>query len=533
MKKIFILLLQWIALCPLQGQNIQPIWVRSEINNGGGAGNQLPFVLTDVFHNVILCTYTYHPGPLTGFSTSKYDQGGNFLWKRTYQTIATDLITAASTDATGAVHVGGNSYDITSGQAQFIVFKYAANGDSLWSYTYVDTTARGNFLAKLLVLPDQDVLVVGSFRDIPTNNAGLLVSRLHSDGSIVWEATYDAGEYSYSARDAVLADNRLIVWGRTGSPEGLRFFCWQLDLSGTTLNAEQSEPYIDDFQNCFFTDREGSFYVGDYAGEYKITKFKVTGETAWEYNKPVTTPNPNGVNARLFCIQTDTLGNVYGSGLFYVDPTGLVCLTTKIDSNGVMLWEHSLHETSYGFPFPRSSKMTDNGLLLVTGPISVNLDSNFYQFFLAVYDSDGLVKSGVTVLNGPRNTSNAIWQDDNSAYVTGVSYPYSASDPVSDFLCKYNLPDLISFAIEPSRQILQLAFHPNPFQDVLSLDMPDCSGSCFVSVMNSQGQVLSSQQYELTNGSLRIEHLMNLASGIYTITVYSGTDIYLGRAVKL
>lgn len=106
MKKKLFLLLAWGAFYALQAQNIQPVWVRNEINNGGAGGSGLPFVLTDSFHNVILCTYSYEPGPLTGFSTSKYDQNGNFLWKRTYQTIASDLITTATTDATGAFYVG-------------------------------------------------------------------------------------------------------------------------------------------------------------------------------------------------------------------------------------------------------------------------------------------------------------------------------------------------------------------------------------------------------------------------------------------
>jgi hypothetical protein len=117
-----------------QPQQIAPIWQRQEATNGN-SNAFTPLILIDSFHNIITCGSTYSPGPATGFITFKYDPNGNKLWERRHQTPGTDFITAAATDWEGSVYVAGVTINSPLGGASNqVVFKYAANGDTLWQY---------------------------------------------------------------------------------------------------------------------------------------------------------------------------------------------------------------------------------------------------------------------------------------------------------------------------------------------------------------------------------------------------------------
>lgn len=479
-----------------------------------------------------MCTDAYQPGPGVGFYVSKHDQNGNFLWKKIHQAPGSDLIYSAATDNEGAIYVGGNSYSLVLGTAQHIVIKYGADGEKLWTYAYQDTTAVGNFLSKLIVLPDQDLLVVGSFVDVPANNAGMLVTRLRSDGNVVWTAVYDAGEYGYSTRDAMIKDGRLIIWGRTGLPEGIGFICWQLDMDGNTLEAHTTAAYNDDFQHYFTTGADGNLYVGDSYGEYKITKFKCNGETAWQYIKPVIMPNPNNSYATLFCIQADSLGNVFGAGTIFTDSLGWLELTTRLDSNGALIWEHSIMLENIGPAGPLKGITLDDGRFMITGTVTTNPDSNYYQFFLALYNADGFEWAGTTFLSGPRHYADALFQDGNSIYVAGVSEPDSPPEK-PHFICKYYLSDLTSSVGSPFIPVSMQPVYPNPFRDALSMDLPQSSGSFRLTIADNTGKIVRTQIGTFSGGSIRVAQLADLPRGLYTLSVAIGGKVFVGRAVKM
>ena len=509
---------------------IQPVWTTME--NTTGSGNlHLPYLVQDTAHHIFICTDAYQPGPGLGFYVSKHDQNGNFLWKTIHQAPGSDVIYSAATDNEGSIYVGGNSYSLVLGTSQHIVIKYDADGEKQWSYAYQDTSAVGKFLSKLIVLPDQDLLVVGSFVDVPASNSGMLVTRLHPDGSIVWTATYDAGTNNYTTRDAIVKDGRLIVWGHWGNAEGTGFFCWQLDLEGNTLEGHATEAYSDDFQHHFTTGADGNLYVGDYYGEYKITKYKCNGETAWQYVKSGTTMGPYSVNTKMTAIQVDSLGNVFGAGVVYLDSLGSLELTTRLTPNGEMVWEHSSVMESIEFANPKNGIMLDDGRFMIAGTVSTNPDSNQYQYFLALYNANGCEWAGMTNLPGIRYWANTLCQDSSSIYVGGVY----KSDPLADdlhFINKYFLSDLVSGAGAPFLSVQPRPVYPNPFHDVLSMDLEQPSGPFRLSITDHTGKTVRTQQGTLSGGSIRVEQLGHLPAGVYTVHVVAGGAVFAGRAVK-
>lgn len=269
-----------------QAQQINPLWTRIEETDGELGQGEIPLVLIDSLHNVIVFGSTYEPGPVLGFVTTKYDSQGNKLWQQYYDTFATDLITTAAIDDMGAVYVGGGSTNPFTSQTQFIVIKYSSDGDVLWHYSYTDIPDAGTYLSKVLLDSAQNLLIFGSYTHPAANEFGLLAVKLNPAGNEIWNTTYEEGEYGYGGLNAARVDDHIVFWAQNGSPEGLRFFAWQIDTNGQTIKTVHTDPYSDYFESGYYIDQVGDLYIGDHAGEYKVTKFTLDGIKAWEYKKP-------------------------------------------------------------------------------------------------------------------------------------------------------------------------------------------------------------------------------------------------------
>lgn len=271
--------------------------------------------------------------------------------------------------------------------------------------------------------------------------------------------------------------------------------------------------------------------MGDYYGEYKITKFKCNGETAWQYNKPIPVPNPNGIDARMVSIQADSLGNVFGAGVIYMDSLGLVELTTRLDSNGDFIWEHSVKFENFETAHPEHGITLNDGRFIITGPVVTNSDSNHYQYFLALYDTEGIKWAGVTILPGFKNYSNALCQDGNSIYVAGVSF-FDPPAEQSHFISKYSLSELVNGAGSPFSSVSVRPVYPSPFHDVLNMDIPIQSGVCRLTLADDMGKIVLTHNCALVDGKIRVEQLAGLPRGMYTVTVTADGQVFVGRAVK-
>lgn len=524
-----------------EAQQINPLWVSTEETDGDLGLGRLPLVMIDSSHNVIVCGSTYAPGPVLGFVTTKYDPDGNKLWQRFYDTFATDLITSAATDNAGAVYVGGSSTNPFSGQTQFIVIKYASDGDVLSQYSYMDIPGASTYLNKVLLDSLQNLLIFGSYVDPGSNESGLLTVKLDPGGNEIWSAGWDAGDYGYGAVDARLVDDHIVFWAQNGSAEGLRFFAWQIDMNGQTIDTAHTEPYSDYFETGYYIDRLGNLYIGDHAGEYKVSKFAPTGINEWNYSKLLNTVNPDGVSARLRCVTTDVEDAVYISGMFYYDDTlGLIGITSKLNSSGELLWEHKIAFHGFGTKAPYKCEWISKDLLLVSGTISTDIDSNFYEYFLATYDPNGFVKGGISDIPGRRNWPASIAPDGAYFYIAGEGDPeIEVFEPSWQFLCKYSLEEVVSTQL-PSKVSMvpeQLILSPNPVRDKCRVSFDNSGGSTkgVLEIIDNLGKIISSKEVFLTAGmnTMELEIQEPLPQGVYGVALRTAEKFYVASVVRM
>ena len=511
-------------------QQIQPEWTVLEATEGGSQMG-LPIILIDSNQNVIYCSAVYHPGPVLGFSTSKYTSDGIFLWKNTYQTNATDLISAAAVDEEGSVYVGGRTFDQLNSNFEFVVFKYASNGDTLWDYRYNFGTAQGYQLSDIFVLDDDRIILTGSFIDVTENNAGLLMVCLDKDANVIWEARYDIGNAGIAALDAVQLNDRIVVWGRTVNSDGSFFLKWEVSSSGQHIDTKFTESYTDDFSNYFHTDNVGNFYVGDFNGEYKISKFNRDGVLSWIYKKDVVA-SPSGVTARTYAIQTDANLSVYFSGVYF-DPDSIyrVNLTTKIDSNGTKIWEKTMYLND-GMPLSavNAALILDDGSYIVACVKSINVNNNEYESAICSFDPNGNFKIGMVDVEDVRNYANAIKYHGDYYYIGGTHFPTPIAEDDKQFIIKID-KDAIVDVQEVDVKFIPLQIRPTPFTNTISINFPEMLEYAEVSLLTIKGQLLQTIEAQYSS-EVTLLNLQHLPPGLYTIQVIAGNKRYVGKAVK-
>ncbi len=518
----------------VSAQAIDPIWVRHDIANGSTLYGT-PFVLVDSFHNTIVCGSDYHPGPLLSFLTTKYDPNGTLLWQRKFDLPSNDDIISAATDEDGSIYVAGNTSlnSINGTLPRFIVIKYAANGDTLWNYRFDGPTVGVNYVTKVLLDEEQNLMVFGQYGDTVAFRTALFVAKVSPDGHEIWRATYLDPMYWFGGLDVRWVNDNWVFWGRNyTTSEGHRFLAWRVDNSGVSLASAISALDPNDF-NTQYIDKHGSLFVGA-DRKYRLVKYAVSGQTEWVYEKPLA-PSSATVPARTYCIEANDASEVFVSGFIKVDSIGLQPVTSKLSSDGNLLWEHSVSFNGIKAGAPLKNYWISPNHLLVVGNIYFNFNSNYYEFYLAVYDDNGFIKGGITDLEGDKNLPTAIISDEAALYVAGYAYPTIFTNPKKQILCKYALNDLVSTHTVPPN-IGHLRIWPNPSTEWVRIQLPE------ITTMKEQrnleltdvaGKLLRSQQVNAQDHFFDMS-LESMPAGTYFLILKeNGLPTHKERLVKL
>jgi hypothetical protein len=535
MRILLILLLILFAPKNLCAQVIDTQWSRFQNTDGSGGGfGKLPIILLDLMQNVVVCGDTYSPGTASGFITTKYDFEGTWLWERKHDGFTDDEIRSAAMNNEGNIYVGGNSRSPTTSLNDFIIFKYTPSGDTSWIFRYEQPgTPIITTLSKILILDNGNLILFGNYFINTSFEFGTLVLSLDPAANILWEERLpDCVGFGVTT-----LNDEVFTWGTSNASGENALISWILAPDGETISVNTSDPYDDVFQNEYLIDTEGSLYIGDQNGEYKVRKYNSFAKIEWNYAKPfIAGPSPGFVTARAQALQIDDEGNLYFSGFYYVDSiTGRVQITTCLDENGTLKWQHnfildigySISETSAG--------IYRNGQYAITGAYVTDETKNYYNYYVANYDKEGPIGGGLSTLEGKRNYGTNINTDTAYVFVSGISFDTISANPTKEFVCKHKTPKVS--AIEDADHAYPLLIYPNPTINSaqIKLEYSGKEKDCIADIIDASGRTILSQVISLKNGETQIDlrGLSLLSPGIYTVLINSGAVIYTGKLMKI
>lgn len=295
-------------------QNGDTVWIRKYQGTGGFVNGAWALVLDDS-GNVYVTGYETGPNIDLNFVTIKYDRNGNRKWLAIYDVPGTDWdyeeAHDLAIDAEGNIYVVGLFDPDGGGLSDYLVVKYNQAGETLWVRTW-DSGYNDHDEATSVVIDGAGNVYVGGSQyyrygvikyDSSGNflwasapfSRGTEITRLCIDGNgDIWDTGYNN---AYTEKLNHLTGEKIWSWWGEGS--------W-----GIYGRGEMWDMKIDSENNVYITGCDSNV-------DYCTIKFNNSGEELWRvfYRVPI------GVNIS-YGIAIDSAGYVYVTGHVSLEPNG-------------------------------------------------------------------------------------------------------------------------------------------------------------------------------------------------------------------
>lgn len=477
----------------------------------------------------------------------KYDHNGNVIWAKRAGGSADDGPSSIAIDAYGNIYIAGcfesstitfGSYTLTNAGVDttydMFLVKYDANGNVLWA-----NRAGGTY-------QDQaDAVTVDAFGNVYMT--GYFESSTITFGSttltnLFWG--YQSGDISLTKYDA----NGNVIWAKSAGGN------WADVASTIAVDISGNIEIAGWFFSTTLT--FGSYTLTGtnfYAGDLFLAKYDANGNVLWATSAGGTE------GAEAYSVAVDVSKNIYLTGHYY-DTTltfGSYTLTNaglgdiffvKYDADGNVAWAKSAGgplkdwgmsvavdalSNPYMAGIFRSSTITFGTTTLT------NSSTGTYDMFLTKYDPNGNVIWAKSAGGTGIDIVNSVYIDaSGNPYMTGnytsLTIPFGSTTLVNAdnsgstydmFIAKLGN----STGINELRRSSTISIFPNPATDRLTIETSAIPALDQISIINSTGQELISQQVKEPKTTIDISTLPN---GVYFVRMTSDKTVEVGKFVK-
>ena len=298
-------------------------------------------VQVDNSGNVYVTGYTRIGSGQIDLLLIKYNSNGIQQWLQQYNGPGNfdDFGISVDVDSSGNVYAGGYSFG-TGTSYDFVLLKYSAGGVNQWTHRWNGVTNNSDYLKKIAVSSNGDVVASGySFKSTTSND--FTTVKYNASGDLLWVSQYNS---TFNNDDQV-----------------------------TNLKVDnQKNVYV-----CGISRGTGLGY------DLAVVKYNSSGEEQWI--RRYDSPGSNNDEPR--SVDTDQNGNVIVTGFSYQPSTQFDFITIKYNPSGVQQWIRSYNgENLYDKAFDIKADSTGN--LYVTGS-SINTATGSNDVVLLKYNISG------------------------------------------------------------------------------------------------------------------------------------------------
>ena len=156
-------------------------------------------VVTDSSNYVYVSGYSYD-----SIITIKYSESGNTMWERTFFNIQVNYVVPLFSKIDNQNNIIVIGYYTVASQENFVTLKYDNNGNLLWSRIF-DSPIGAQDNAKALIVDDSsNIYVAGS--SFTNFYFDVLLIKYAPNGDTLWVKTYDGGNNSNDAGNCMTID---------------------------------------------------------------------------------------------------------------------------------------------------------------------------------------------------------------------------------------------------------------------------------------------------------------------------------------
>lgn len=258
----------------------------------------------------------------------KYNQSGNLLWYRLFDTGQIDWGFSVATDCNSNIYVGSYHSDMSMEKPG--ITKFSSTGETIWSQMYM---TLANFLITGICLDSQNNIYACA---VGMTGSVSLIAKFDTIGTLLWYRTYRWGN-TQTFEDIILDGNgNIYVVG------DIDYGPWELLFAKFNSNGDSiwTRRYSENNTMChgmqLLTDKSDNIVIAGYIGltnsDALILKYSNSGNLLWRKIINYQTID------RLNRISIDGIDNIFVSGFSGTMWNNCDYLLIKLTPSGETLW---------------------------------------------------------------------------------------------------------------------------------------------------------------------------------------------------
>lgn len=298
--------------------------------------------------NVYVTGYTRIGSGQIDLLLIKYNSNGIQQWLQQYNGPGNfdDFGISVDVDSAGNVYAGGYSFG-TGTSYDFVLLKYNAGGINQWTRRWNGVTNNSDYLKKISVSSNGDVVASGySFKSTTSND--FTTVKYNTSGDLLWVSQYNSTFNNDDQVTNLKVDNQKNVYVcgiSRGSGLGYDFAVVKYNSAGVEQWSQRydSPGSNNDEARSVDTDADGNVIVGGFSYQpgtqfdFATVKYNSAGVQQW-----IRFYNGENLYDKAADLKTDVAGNIYVTGSSINTATGsndVVIL--KYNTAGTLTWTKS------------------------------------------------------------------------------------------------------------------------------------------------------------------------------------------------
>lgn len=492
--------------------------------NSGAAKNHLAL---DKLGNIYMAGEIYDTTTQRDLLLVKYNQNGDTLWTRRYNTIINndEFLTGIVVDSIGNVYVCGYS-GLGFGATKIVLLRYNPAGVLLWEKLYAEPGSSSQSPGSIILDRTGNIYVcaVYWYGSQPLNGITL---KYNPAGDTIWTRKKIQSGYEFNENfTAIDSNNNLLVSGLKTfvSLNQRSYMVIKYDSNGNELwTALTPGTGFVNVQGLAI-DANGNCYIACSTGDYTLIKYNVNGILQWQtsYNGPGNLEDlPTGLSL-------DLNGNIFLTGSSFSTNTASDYTTIKYNPNGDTIWSRKYNGPANGSDKPYAIFTDNQNNVYITGAAKfTNTELNIATIKYSNSGNELWTIYYNNQTNGENYSYNVICDNNYNVFISGISNGNVSSFDYITIKYSQTVSIMPIAGTTPIKYKLDQNF-PNPFNPVTQIKFEILKNNTFtrITVYDITGKEIQTLVNEkLNKGTYLITFdAVNHSSGVYFYKIF--TDDY-------
>lgn len=322
----------------------------------------------------------------------KTDSFGSVIWEKGIEVGTSNAyLVSATIDSNGDIAVCGRIENSAGTNSEIVILKYNASGTLLWQRLLGSTSFDNGW--GIAADSSNNLFICGETYSQSAGANDAVIAKYNSSGTIQWQRRLGGTSFEIFTNIAVDSTGAVYACGSTSSQGqgGDDLLLVKYDTNGNITWQRRLGGTLNDQARSITTDTLNNIYVsgltsrGEAGQDALLVKYNSAGTLQWQRRIGA------DLTDQAVSVDTDSSGNVYITGPTSAIGLGVTCFIAKYDASGDILWQNRLRR-AVALPFSSDDitlgiSVDTKGAIVISA--LVGRSNNIADLMFARLPSDG------------------------------------------------------------------------------------------------------------------------------------------------